>query len=797
MGSRLAAVTVGDGVSSWGDFNGTSQVALQKAHDALPVAGGRIFLKRGTYTLSGNFNWTNTGSVVLEGEEGSKITTSGGAVHIATTGSVAIKNLTIQGGTSNVGILVDTANPSGFWVENVLMQNAAFNLNALLPGTASFRRVWFWGTVAGMAAIPLFKITGAAGTISGTFSECDFNHATMVSISAALIDCVNGAPALALSQANFVDCSFNTLLLNGESVHLGATSNVVHFDRCLFWSGLTLCHVRASGGTNIRLTNCVGMDGAATFFQGTGATHLDVNGYLNNISVGLPAVDLTNCNNVKIRNCDVKVGSAASLSNCAFKITSTAGTLYDNVIENNSIKGNTVAPNNKPTGIVFALNGGAATEFKNVKIKGNHFDALETGIYFSNPGVAGTYRDVLVANNQLTDVDGVLGIAANFKLGILFGSSSTRQNATISGNTIQNLDPATVDLVSGNSRAGIMVLGSSNTNINIVDNVIDVVGNVGFTVADTAGIYLSTMTGGSVVGNTISRVEGKAGFGIRATGSLNKCQVAGNSIRAVHTVAGGAGIQVDGWGIYAPVLAGVSFSSNQFSDISADGGLYGIAVGVDDAVGTWTDVTIAGNTTTGASHFVFATLFGFGRSSISGNTFNGTNTGIRLVAKAGATFETVAVTGNTLIAQNGVYADWSGAAVYVNLTVSGNTIQATSGFGVYANKIYGCAISGNDMRSDADFNNIYMASSTRVAITGNYLLMTAAATQANVYMGGGCNIYNIHNNVCDQSGAGGVKSIDTSTAVVGGVGLVTNNVVDIVENLRAADNAVGGLNLQF
>jgi len=51
-GARFAHISVGDGVNSWGDFNGNDETELQQAFDALQGVGGVIHIKKGTYTIN-------------------------------------------------------------------------------------------------------------------------------------------------------------------------------------------------------------------------------------------------------------------------------------------------------------------------------------------------------------------------------------------------------------------------------------------------------------------------------------------------------------------------------------------------------------------------------------------------------------------------------------------------------------------------------------------------------------------------------------------------------------------------
>lgn len=66
-GARTNTVSVGDGTTSFGDFNGTDQTVFTAALAALPSAGGTLFVKRGTYTLTDAITIAKQVRIVGEG----------------------------------------------------------------------------------------------------------------------------------------------------------------------------------------------------------------------------------------------------------------------------------------------------------------------------------------------------------------------------------------------------------------------------------------------------------------------------------------------------------------------------------------------------------------------------------------------------------------------------------------------------------------------------------------------------------------------------------------------------------
>ncbi|NJL55183.1 hypothetical protein HC928_08335 [bacterium] len=68
QGARSNSVSIGNGTTSFGDFNGTDGAALlTSAIAALPAAGGTIFVKAGTYTFTTAVTLSKTVRIVGEG----------------------------------------------------------------------------------------------------------------------------------------------------------------------------------------------------------------------------------------------------------------------------------------------------------------------------------------------------------------------------------------------------------------------------------------------------------------------------------------------------------------------------------------------------------------------------------------------------------------------------------------------------------------------------------------------------------------------------------------------------------
>ncbi len=75
QGGRMASVSVGNGSTSWGDFNGADEETFNAAIASLPTTGGILFVKRGNYVLQASNVITDKNVWVIgEDRDGTKIT---------------------------------------------------------------------------------------------------------------------------------------------------------------------------------------------------------------------------------------------------------------------------------------------------------------------------------------------------------------------------------------------------------------------------------------------------------------------------------------------------------------------------------------------------------------------------------------------------------------------------------------------------------------------------------------------------------------------------------------------------
>lgn len=224
--------TVGDGVLSFGDFNGT--YALQQALAYYNSQGGdfvlHIQLKRGSYTIDdvgGALTLPANVTVILEGEgqhdlSNTTISTSSTAepIQLQSGTRLYLKNLTVlrSGGATSVVASLPTTSQSRLYADHCWFYNA--QIYTLNPGNMSepgntqhFRDCRF---SSGVGLVPMIKWEINDNSISSyahagfVFEDCVF-RAAQVDTPVAQINATNGSANLSTMHGlRFVRCDFFT-----------------------------------------------------------------------------------------------------------------------------------------------------------------------------------------------------------------------------------------------------------------------------------------------------------------------------------------------------------------------------------------------------------------------------------------------------------------------------------------------------------------------------------------------------------------------------------------------------------
>lgn len=809
-GSRFATVTVGTGTGSFGDFNGTTHLALQAAVDSLP-SGGHVHIKAGTYTLGADLTLPAV-PLIITGEGSATIinVTSANNVVVATTSDIEIRDLDFDGSAGADSVALSIANnPDHLRLENVEFTDARVDVVIVTTITTTTFKNCKWISSAQTLSLGFVTSTTALGNISGSFENCVFENGN----AGAGSSCIDSSTNLAgLVNCYFLKCYFQS---SGgvASVLAGTTTDNAIFDQCVFNGGAFFgWHIDVtSGALNFKIKDCQNLDSGNGLLDATEVDHVTVDGYINNNSVGAAAVQVTNCSNVKIRNIDVTVNSNLSLVNAAIKILCSSGTVSDVLIDGCTLKGDTGGGLRLTTGIITDLNGGSA--IVGLEISNCYFETMETGIYFANTGAAAEYRGVVISGNKFIDEGVSTTVAVTQKIGVFATSISAKQDWLIRGNIFKNLNPANTNTVGGNTRYGVLIFGQLNERFVVSDNEIKGVGDLSNAQTFVAGIRIQELASGTVSGNVIQDVNGidAAAISVADEGIGNiaaEVTVANNHASIIHSTTG------DCAGFVAYNARNVAVTGNTFSRLTKDTfsvGKLGSGILFGDTLNC-IKTTISGNTidiTSGP----FMTGIGILSQtitdlSISGNTVLNTYSGIFLSPQAAGSCQRISISGNTVesTSTNGigisinVNASITDAACNViaivgnNITNSGNDSKNVE---VRSSKFL--TINGNVMNnvgshSSVGLFNISTTNVNRVLMIGNYLSITddnVAGFNRNIKLNATTTHYVALANIMDRQGGTNGNTLDSgASGVPSNQGLVAANLIDLITNSDSDEHGI-------
>ncbi len=271
-GARSNTVSIGNGTTTFGDFNGTDGSALlTSAIAALPSSGGTIFVKAGTYTFASTVSCGK--AVVIIGEHyGSTIfdhTFAGGAA-ISATANMRFQNITIQrsGGATQT---IDAAGAINFNFDYCVFEGQ-IRLVAVNAGIQATNT-----TFSGSSVIVLGTTVGSTLTNS-TFHNCTFSVPVVFNV--------------AISNVRVHRCNITATVIYAGLVLTGA----INIDGLEICDNTILC-VSAFTATNTLTGDITGLlfqnnritisgmaiDGAAFFLANTGTMDRVrlINNYVN------------------------------------------------------------------------------------------------------------------------------------------------------------------------------------------------------------------------------------------------------------------------------------------------------------------------------------------------------------------------------------------------------------------------------------------------------------------------------------------------------------------------------------
>jgi len=269
-GARTATVSIGDGVSTFGDFNGTDETPFTAALAALPSGGGKIYVKEGTYTFANSVTVNSYVTIVGESNERCGIVNNAVGAAFVNTSSVEwlLTNvyLTVSGGSTTVidhqaGTLI----ADGIYVLGNVDISGTGGITAtdssFVPTTAGISAILFSSSTAADMTHCTFSANASSsalfGTVNGNFNNCTWSggaHAITVptgdtgsvSIHDSMFFCADSAFSVSGSFSPVVTNSYFSTVgsLTSASdvaltVHGTGSIPVSTFTGCSFSSGFT------------------------------------------------------------------------------------------------------------------------------------------------------------------------------------------------------------------------------------------------------------------------------------------------------------------------------------------------------------------------------------------------------------------------------------------------------------------------------------------------------------------------------------------------------------------------------
>ena len=555
QGARCSTVSIGDGVTSWGDFNvsafATAQATFSAAIAAIPSTGGTLFIKRSAvpYALTTGINLGLGKPIVVIGENSS--------VEVKATAAAAAFTLTFGNHSfTNVRITRDAAATATYAL--AVSSGASLYMNHChVDGMNAATAL----AVSGQFDTCTFNSTTGGGTtgiaVNAHFKNAIFSNCTFTtSVNAAASRCVSINPVTTgIDSLTFQNCEFtglSAMTYIAELNNTGSTLNNIKFDSCTF-VGTGAADARTAIGaftsaTRVTARDCV-TDSVGTFLFGSSITYADVCGCkITNSKIG---IDFLSSSDVHVDKC-VITHTGTTLGQF--------GVRMDNCSQ-------------------YAVSGCSFSGFNDVgagRIAGVHI----TNVTY--------YGDI--TNNKFYNIgSGLISSVDVSAIAIGPDGASTTNFLTVSGNTVDGVfaaTPATANGIHvGNQNVGCKITGNNIININnsagtaalshgikislgcndcvIANNIITLIGN-GVIISATGIIFSGTnITDLVCTGNTINTLVGLISTGIFMQSQVDKVVISNNQV-SNHVSTFGIGIAVLGSG--ASFVRRVTVNGNVLED---------------------------------------------------------------------------------------------------------------------------------------------------------------------------------------------------------------------------------------
>jgi len=260
--SRAHTVSVGDGVSSWGDFNtttsGTARDAIVAALGSIPTNGGILYIKEGTYDLAASsVSIDSNVSIVGDGRYAT-------IIRCTAAGSFSFTNPGTKASLSNLSI-TDTGGVSLAAVEAVdttILDITDCEIHGLSSGSFVSSKFSNSKFVSGPGINACFQ-----GSASGvTFSDCEISPTDATDVGLAI---TSG------TDIQITGCAFNVPSDGASIVLSGSASGSITdctFDQASTAGGTTGVGIDATDVVNLSIHGCsfVDTDYAVYVWEATG-----------------------------------------------------------------------------------------------------------------------------------------------------------------------------------------------------------------------------------------------------------------------------------------------------------------------------------------------------------------------------------------------------------------------------------------------------------------------------------------------------------------------------------------------
>ncbi len=701
QGARGAAkCTIGDGVTTFGDFNGTDEVPfLAAASFVSNTGGGTVHVKEGTYTFTTTVTITDPVTIVGAGKE----------VTIINNGVVAGPALRFD--------LAAADDPNKCVMSDITVEVGAGADEAVEIETVSLvlRDCNFDGCS--------IELTGGTGILSRIIADsCFFNPAGS---AVAAIQGTGAGFDEVLTNSTFVNCTFFDGT-GARSIFGGVDLNNVACWQCAFTGARLVAQVSTNAMSDIAFYSCQGLLSSQVVAFAGAVDRFTMQSCSMTVTGGVASASL------------LFFGGATtnvSLENNLFATTwsgtgvGTQGRMirFDDSAQSVAVRNCRFTVNTGQVVDMITFEGASAHDA--VTIQGNEFTAFHRGIRFisttsSTRGIA--IRDnIFDGNNETFEQHGIL-IEDGFNLML------------IDNNEFTGIDGGAV------LKRGITILSPTlGFSGYITNNVISVAGSVAFGATNTACIFVDA-TGGTelninIRGNLISRARSTGNvYGIfvdaGAAGVFNRVNVCDNQFAAAITSSGGVGLEAVGVRVVNVNNAIISRNSFITAGIATTGDANAACIHVSGALSTVISENEVGTPSVGGTPTLFeggiAATGALQNLLISNNvvterSFSTAPNGIHVVASSsifGLRVDNNIVTfGDEMV--NGILME--GTSVYEGLSCCGNTINnmnatlSANKAGIHLDLSSASAVQGVQVNNNLIVENVFDTTNTGIRIIGN------------------------------------------------------------------------------